>query len=194
MLKLVTLLLTVLIVFAGAVVAQEAAAAGETITFGNPKAEHRVEVFYDLQCGACAPFHLNLKQIAERYPTRVFVIVRHFPLPVHDRAFMASSVAEAAKKQGKGVEMVDLLLQEQSKWSTAQRSFPMILKYATSLGLDIKKFQKDITSDETILFVLRDISRARRLEVTATPTAFLNGKQLTQTESSELEKIISKGN
>ena len=194
MLKRVTLLSIILLLFAGLVIAQETAAPGETITFGNPKAQNRVEVFYDLQCTACAPFHMSLKQIVERNPEAVFVIVRHFPLPLHDRAFMASSVAEAAKKQGKGIEMVDLLLQEQSKWSTAQRSFPMIQKYATSLGLDLKKFQKDISSDETILFVLRDISRARRLEVTSTPTAFLNGKQLTFAESQQLEKIISKGN
>lgn len=194
MLKRITLLFIVLVLFGGLVPAQEIAATVETITFGNPKAENRVEVFYDLQCGACAPFHLSLKQIVQRNPRGVFVIVRHFPLPVHDRAFMASSVAEAAKKQGKGIEMVDLLLQEQSKWSTAQRSFPMIQKYATSLGLDIKRFQKDISSDETILFVLRDMSRGRRLEVASTPTAFLNGKQLTFAESQDLEKIISKGN
>ena len=186
---------TLLVLFE--VVAGQQSAAKEAdlaLSFGNPKAENRIEVFYDFQCGSCATFHASLRRLVERFPERAFVIVRHFPLPLHDRAFMASSVVEAAKRQGKGMEMVDLLLQEQSKWSTAARSFPLISKYATQVGLDLKRFQKDLTSDDVILFVLRDHSRGKRLEVDSTPTGFLNGRKLTYPELLELEEFISKGN
>ena len=191
-----TLAVFTLLVLCGVMAGQQAATkeGDVALSFGDPKAENRIEVFYDFQCGSCAAIHPNLKRLVERFPQRAFVIVRHFPLPLHDRAFMASSVVEAAKRQGKGMEMVDLLLQEQSKWSTAAKSFPLISKYATQVGLDLKRFQKDLTSDEVILFVLRDHSRGKRLGVDATPTAFLNGRKLKFPELSELEELISKGN
>ena len=191
-----TLSVFTLLVLFGAVAGQQPATkeADLALSFGNPKAENRIEVFYDFQCGSCASFHTNLKKLVERFPQRVFVIVRHFPLPLHDRAFMASSVVEAAKRQGKGMEMAELLLQEQPNWSTATKSFPLISKYAAQVGLDLKRFQKDLTSDEVILFVLRDHSRGKGLAVDATPTGFLNGRKLTYPELFDLEELISKGN
>ena len=91
--------------------------------------------------------------------------------------------------------MVDVLLQEQTKWSGhGAKYLPLIYKYAAQVGLDLKRLQKDMTSDEVILFVLRDHTRGKRLEVDSTPTAFLNGKKLSVPELSDIEGIISKGN
>lgn len=195
MLTRITIVILLVSAFASTVAAQYAVVgASPALTVGNPKAEHRIEAFYDLQCGSCVKFHENLKKVIARYPDKVFVVFRHFPLQMHDQAFMASSVVEAAKRQGKGIEMIDLLLSEQDKWSSNARPFQIILGYADRLGLDRNKFRTDVTSDDVIRSVVLDMNRGKRLEVSYTPSVFLNGHLLSFPDSLELEKFISKGN
>jgi len=192
MLVRATIPIILLFLFLSAIAAQEPASPAMSI--GNPEAENRIEVFYDLQCPSCVNFHEKLKTFAERFPEKVFVIIRHYPLPMHDKAFMASSVAEAARRQGKGLEMVTLLLEEQSNWSTSDKPFPIMFGYAKQLGLDIKRFRADLLSDDVARVVLLDIHRGKSLRVDRTPSTFLNGKLLSFPDSLDLEKIISKGN
>ena len=164
------------------------------LTLGDPRAEFRIEVFYDLECRSCVSFHQKLMKAIDRYPSKVFVVFRHFPLPMHDKAFMASSVVEAARKQGKGMEMIELLFEEQSKWSGSSEPYQLIFGYVKKLGLDRKRFTADVMSDEVARTVIRDMNRARRYGVQYTPATFLNGKLVDYVDSLELEKLISKGN
>lgn len=191
-----TIILGGFLLFSFWTIAAQPSASGvsATLSFGDPKAEYRIEVFYDLQCPTCASYHATLKNVIERFPQKVFVIVRHFPLPMHDQAFMASSAVEAANKQGKGVEMMDLLLEEQSKWSVSPRPFQLVLGYAKRLGIETKKFQDDVTSEDVARTVILDMNRAKRLGVGSTPSVFLNGKLMEYAESLQLEEIIAKGN
>ena len=176
------------------ITAQESTKAS-AITFGNPKGENRIEVFYDLQCKACASFHEDLKKVADRFPEKVFVIIRHFPLPTHAQAFMASTVAEAANRQGKGLEMIEFLLKTQEQWSTSETPFTLIYQQAEKLGLDIERFRADVKSDDVARAVVLDLNRAKKLGLDSTPSTLLNGKLLTYAEAKwQLEEIISKGN
>lgn len=186
--------LTALLLFVSTWTAAAQAPAVSVLTVGDPKAQYRIEAFYDLQCESCATFHQGLKRVMERFPEKVFVIFRHYPLAVHHQAFMASSAAEAARRQGKGLEMIEALLDGQSKWSTNPRPFQVVLGYATKLGLDRNRFTTDLRSDDVARTVVLDINRGKLLKVGATPTVFLNGKEMPYVEALELEKIISKGN
>jgi predicted DsbA family dithiol-disulfide isomerase len=113
---------------------------------------------------------------------------------MHDNAFMASTVVEAARRQGKGVEMVDLLLQEQSRWSVSADPFPIMFGYAKQLGLDAKIFRTDLLGNEVARDVLVDMDRGKRLRLSYVPSTFLNGKLLGFVDSLDLENVISKGN
>lgn len=170
------------------------AGASPVLTFGDPKAPNRIEAFYDFQCGECVHFHESVKKLMARHPDTVFVIFRHFPLSTHSQAFMASSVVEAAKRQGKGIEMIGLLLDEQSRWSTSPQPFQVILEFAGRLKLDIPRFRNDVNSDDVVRSVVLDMSRGKRLGVTAIPAVYLNDRLLTFPEAAELEQTISKGN
>jgi protein-disulfide isomerase len=193
MVKRLTFIALLILVSTWAVVAQQATT-GSVLTVGDPKARYRIEAFYDLQCGSCATFHQELKRVMDRFPEKVFVIFRHYPLAIHDQAFMASSAAEAARRQGKGLEMIDALLDGQSKWSASPRPFQVVLGYAIKLGLDRNRFTTDLRSDEVARTVVLDINRGKLLKVASTPTVYLNGKELPYAEALELEEIISKGN
>ncbi len=187
---------TILLILASTwwVVAQQGAPeASSVLTVGDPRSPYRIEVFYDLQCASCVSFHQKLKKVMDRFPEKVFVVFRHFPLSMHDNAFMASSVADAARRQGKGLEMIELLLNKQASWSTRTQPYQVIFGYVEKLGLDKSRFIKDVMSDDVARTVILDMNRARRLDVMSTPTVFLNGKLLSFVDSLELEEFISKG-
>ena len=190
----VTLVLLILGSIWPAVAQQRPSTGGSVLTVGDPRAANRIEVFYDLQCSTCASFHSTLKGVIDRHRDKVFVIFRHFPLEIHANAFMASSVAEAARRQGKGLEMIELLLDEQTRWSTSAQPYRLIFGYVDKLGLDRKRFKEDVISDDVIRTVVLDMNRAKKLAVASTPTVFLNGKLLNYSESLALESAISKGN
>ena len=67
---------------------------------GSQNASVTVEEFADFQCPSCGATHPVMKQIQSMYGPRIKFIFRHFPLPMHDKAYDASVAAEAAGMQG----------------------------------------------------------------------------------------------
>src|SRR5689334_1135596 len=71
------------------------------IQFINPGAPFRIEVFVDYQCPACADYYARLKSVETKYPEKVSIIYRHYPLQMHDKAMIAAKAVESANAQGK---------------------------------------------------------------------------------------------
>jgi protein-disulfide isomerase len=169
--------------------------ASPPITIGLPDAPFKLEVFYDMQCPSCGAFHPQLKAALEKYPNKIYVTFRHFPLSmVHDKSFMASLAVEAANQQGKGYQMIDMLLSKQSEWSYTAKYQDILIRYAAELQLDVPKFRGDWLGSRMIGPVITDMERARSLNLGWTPGVYLNGKLLSFPESLEIENIISNGN
>jgi protein-disulfide isomerase len=160
--------------------------------FGNPNAKYKIEVFVDFQCPTCATFNKKLNALKEKYPDDILIIFRNFPLTVHDKAFLAAKVAESAGKQDKFWEMYNLLLQNQEKWSKSNSAESIFVKYAKKLHLDIRVFKADLESEEVTKRINLDLARTRFLKLNSTPTVFINGKELSFEEQSNIEEIISK--
>lgn len=159
---------------------------------GNPNAFAKIEVFYDLQCASCAAYHPTLKSIEGKFGDKILATFRHFPmnLPTHDKAFLAARVVEAANVQGKGRQMLDMVLANQKKWTADPRAESMFFGYALTLRLNMQLFRKDFESEKTLHRIVDDLVLVKQLNLTATPTVFLNGKQLTFVEAIEIETKI----
>jgi protein-disulfide isomerase len=166
----------------------------QPIRIGRPDAPFKLEVFYDLQCPSCGDFHPKLKAAFEKYPDKMFITFRHFPLMMHDKSFMASMAVAAAQQQGKGYEMMNTLLSNQSEWSNTTKYRDMIFIYAAKLGMDVPKFRKDWFGSQLIGHVITDMERAKSMGVNWTPCVFLNGKELNYSDALGIENIISNGN
>jgi len=167
--------------------------ANDPLHFGNPDAQIKVEVFIDLQCPACADYNERLRAVEEKYPKKVQIIFRHFPLAMHDKAMIAARAVEAANEQGKGLQMTDLMFANQKLWSDDPK-VKMFAGYARRLGLDLDRFSRNFDSEAILNRVQQDIARARSLKLNSTPTVFIDGKELTYPEALEIEKIVSEGN
>lgn len=134
----------------------------------------------DYQCPSCGGAYPNLKTLLPDYPEVTFVF-RNFPLTsIHPNARAAAAVAEAAGLQGKYWEMHDLLYEKQNDWSSldASQRTSVFQGYARELGLDMDKYDVDVVSQPVTQKINFDIALGKSVDVSATPTFFLDGKKL----------------
>lgn len=143
---------------------------------GSPTASVTLEEFADFQCGGCAATHPVLKEIQSIYGSKIKFVYRHFPLPSHDKAYDAAIAAEAAGMQGKFWAMQDQLFSNQTAWVTGSNNKQLWAQYAQNIGLDVERWQNDMIGMAAKNRVDQDIARARGLNVSSTPSAFVNGQ------------------
>jgi protein-disulfide isomerase len=152
----------------------------------------KLEVYYDLQCGACATFHKKLRSAETRFGKDLSVTFRLIAInpSLHKQALMAARAVLAAHVQGKGADMLDLILAKQKSWSGSKRAEFLFSDYADQLKIDRVRFRNDFESDAVIEQIFGDMQRAKNIHVVYTPSIFLNGRLLTFAETEELEKVI----
>ncbi|HKP67980.1 MAG TPA: thioredoxin domain-containing protein [Pyrinomonadaceae bacterium] len=145
---------------------------------GSQTASVTVEEFADFQCSACAATHPVMKEIQSTYGSKIRFTFRNYPLPMHDKSYDAATVAEAAGLQGKFWAMQDQLFSNQQSWASAPNYREIWSGYAEKIGLDIAKFQSDVAGLAAKSRVDQDISRAKAMNVSSTPTIFINGQSI----------------
>ncbi|HVG34516.1 MAG TPA: thioredoxin domain-containing protein [Pyrinomonadaceae bacterium] len=151
---------------------------------GSNEAIVTIEEFADFQCPPCRRLHPELKQIEAEYGSKLRVIFRHLPLSMHEHAEAAARASEAAGLQNRFWEMHDLLFERQRQWSEAGDVRSVFIDYAREIGLDVERFKKDMDGAEVGARVDSDKRRAQSVEITGTPTLFLNGREIAAEEMS----------
>lgn len=133
--------------------------------------------FSDIQCPACKatePIAVELRKTAG-----VKFVYRHFPLiTVHKNAWKGARALEAARLLDKGWEMMEMMFDKQTEWSDLGSPEDTFAKYAVSLGLDEKAFNDKQVGEETDKLVGEDSSLGSRIQLSGTPTFFVNGEQV----------------
>jgi diadenylate cyclase len=129
----------------------------------------------DYECPYCGEANPLLKELQERVGEQVRFVFRHFPLDtVHPRARRAAQAAEAAASQGRFWEMHDLLYERQDELGEED-----LMRYAAELGLDLRRFEEDLTNDHHAWRIEEDRLGGDRAGVRGTPTLFVNGVRYT---------------
>lgn len=166
--------------------------------FGKKDSKVVLIEYGDFQCPGCGSAHPLVKSVSEKYEGQLAFVFRNFPLTnIHPNARAAAAAAETAGKQGKYWEFHNTLFENQDSWSSASTNMrtSTFANYADQVGLDRTKFT-NMLADESALINKKinfDIALGRKLNVTGTPTFFLNGKKLADTEFNtveSLEKVI----
>ena len=125
----------------------------------------------DFECPNCKQAAPAAKMLLERFPGRVRLVWRHFPLEeVHPHALGAALASEVAAGQGKFWPMHDLLFENQRHLKP-----PQLRRYAEQLELDMVRYDGDMGDTVYLQRVREDIEGGTRSGVRATPTFFLNG-------------------
>jgi protein-disulfide isomerase len=152
---------------------------------GERDAAVTLEEFGDFQCPPCGTLSPIIDEIERTYHSRLRIVFREFPLPMHTHAAEAAYTAEAAGLQGRFWEMHDLLYREQAVWSKATDVKTIFNSYVGMLGLDAGRFQADVQSAAVKERVERDHRDGMDRGVKSTPTVFINNRML---EPSSLNK------
>lgn len=134
--------------------------------------------FGDYQCPACGAAYPITKHMLSDYSGRINFVFRNFPLPQHQYAQLAAEVAEEAGDQGKFWQMHDKLYETQNDWANSNQPLDLFIGYAKDLGLNITKFQADVTANKFSSRLRNDQNDGNSLGINQTPTFFINGQEL----------------
>jgi protein-disulfide isomerase len=126
-----------------------------------------------------------LRQVLEKYPNDVKLVVKHFPLPMHVYARKAAIAALAAGRQGRFWEIHEKLFANQKDLSDAK-----VEAIAQELGLNMEQFNKDLKDSAIASLIDRDINNGREANVQGTPTIFVSGKLLNQRSLQGFQQAI----
>lgn len=154
---------------------------------GDPNAAVTVVQFTDFECTNCAQQFQTLQKLIAEYGNRVRLVIRDFPLAQHENAIKAAEAAEAAREQGRYWEYIDLLYQNQSALQVDK-----LKEYATSVGLDRKKFDAALDSGRFNGKVQRDIADGSKIGVGTTPVLFVNGRRVADNSEAGLRTAINR--
>jgi protein-disulfide isomerase len=162
---------------------------------GDGQAPVTIVEYTDFQCPACGAYYPLIKQLTDELGSKVRLVIRHYPLiQIHKNALGAARASEAAGRQGKFWEMYDQLFTTQDEWSNAEDPTKSIFpSYAGKIGLDVEKFRQDMADPSLDDKINQDRQSGNDLEITGTPTFFLNGKKLTNPRSiEEFRSVVEK--
>ena len=142
---------------------------------GEKAAPVTVTMFSDFQCPFCAQAITIVDEALKQYkPTEVKFVMKQFPLrQIHPNAEPAAEAALAAGKQGKFWEMHDEL------YKNGRNLSPETIKgIAEKIGLDMKKWEADRSSDDVKKQIDGELELGQKVDVRGTPSIFVNGKVL----------------
>lgn len=150
--------------------------------------------YADFECPACKAYYPVVKQLMSDFKGKVNFVYRYFPLEtIHPNAKLSAQAGYAASLQGKFWQMHDKLFDTQDSWATLPDPTNTFVGYAKDLGLNTAQFQKDMTAQSTADFVQNAYNADVNMGLNATPTFFLNGKQITSPQSYQAFKdLLSK--
>ena len=147
------------------------------VRLGDADAPVTIMDFSDYQCPACRAFATQSKPFLEMEfieSGQANLVFYDFPLPSFPHSFLAARAARCAGDQGAYWSFHDQLFRAQMEWSGRSDPFSTFVGYAESLGLDRSEFRSCLGSDRHADVVSANIELGRRLNVTGTPTIFLD--------------------
>jgi len=137
---------------------------------GNKDAKYTLVEFSDFECPYCSKGNDFVKQVLKKFPKKVKVVFKHFPLPFHKNAKAASVASICAHKQGKFETFHNRLFENQTKLS--EKDF---IALATELKLNLDNFKKCLKDPAVSAKVNQDLKDGQEIGVQGTPTMYLNG-------------------
>lgn len=151
-------------------------AASKEITLGSEKAPVTLIEYGSLTCDNCIRFHRNVfPRIKKQYidSGTVRFIYRHFP--TSDAAVRGAIASQCAGE--KSYEMLDDLYSTTADWYRADNRDSVFVQKASSLGLNSEAYLSCLSDPKNLDEIKNQQQAAKQnLDVTGTPTFFINGK------------------
>jgi protein-disulfide isomerase len=125
------------------------------------------------------------EQLLMKYPDKVKLVYKNYPLPSHKYAAKAAMAALAAGRQGKFWEFHDELYKNYNRLNDQK-----VQEIALQLGLDETKFNQDKRSSQLAALIRQDWEDGKQIGIRGTPTLFINGKKIKNRSIKNMEALI----
>ena len=156
---------------------------------GSPTAKVEIVEFFDPACDTCKAFHPKVKQLMDDHPGKIRLYERYAPF--HKGSDSVVKILAAAHMQGKFWQTLEAVFAAQSSWAPHHRPQPdLVWNYIGGVGLDMERLRQDINSPVMDKIVRQDLDDAQKLNVTATPEFFVNGKPLPSWGWEQLQSLV----
>jgi predicted DsbA family dithiol-disulfide isomerase len=157
---------------------------------GDPNAPITMVEFADFECPVCRNLHEALKGILASYP-QVRLIFKDFPLEQHPWARTASLAGRCAFNQDPNAfwKMYDLIYDNQEVISP-ENSYNKFTDYAAQIGLNADNFKSCMASPEASAAVEANRVNGVALDVTSTPTLFIDGRRVVGADPLVIEQNL----
>jgi protein-disulfide isomerase len=146
---------------------------------GKEDAPVTVIEYSSMTCPHCSTFHKGtLPDLKKKYVDtgKVRYILREFPL---DNLAAAGAMLARCASDEKYYPLVGTLYKNQEKWAFAKKPLDELEKIAKQAGFSSQAF-KDCLSNQEVLngLMAKREHASKELDVSSTPTFFINGKKL----------------
>lgn len=139
---------------------------------GPANARVTIVEFSDFQCPYCSVAAPEILSLVDKFPGKVKVVFKQFPLDMHKRARFAAEASLAANAQGKFWQLHDLMFAH-----FRQLTRENILQWAGQAGIDRERFVADLDAHRYAPKVEKELNEGMNAGVMGTPTFFINGKR-----------------
>jgi protein-disulfide isomerase len=138
----------------------------------------------DYECPYCGQAYPIIKEVQEQLGNKLRFVFRNFPLTeIHPHAEHAAEAAEAAAVQNRFWEMHDYIYEHQQALDDKHLG-----KYADNLGLNLAKFNNEMSSHVHAGRIREDFLSGIHSGVNGTPTFYING--IRYNDSWDLETLL----
>jgi protein-disulfide isomerase len=161
---------------------------GDSPTLGPADAPITLVEIGDFQCPYTRASQPHLKQILARYPNKVRLVWKDFPLAAHGQADDASQLAREVRRQ-RG---------DEAFWKAYDRLFalapqlgrPRLEGLAVELRLDVAQAKAALETGRYRAEIDRDIDTAVAAGADGVPWFFVNGRLASEGDGPELDQVI----
>lgn len=158
-------------------------------SIGNKDAKVHLVEFMDPACETCAQFHPFIKDIMMKNEGKIRLTLRYATF--HEGSDVVVKMLEAAGKQGKYIEALEMMFMTQRYWASHHHPKPeLLLEFLPKLGLDMEKLTQDMKDPALDKLIAQDMADAKVLGASKTPSYFVNGKPLQTFGYEPLKKLI----
>ncbi len=160
---------------------------------GDAKAPVTLVEYSDFECPVCRNLHDVLRGMLPNYAGKIRVVFKDFPIEqIHPWARTAAIAGRCAYQQDPKAfwKMYDFIYDNQDVIS-AENAWIKMTDYAGQSGLNLDTFKSCMASPEPGDAVNASRANGQQLEVTSTPTIFVNGRRIVGADPHLLEQYIN---
>jgi protein-disulfide isomerase len=165
---------------------------GNSPSIGPANAKITLIEYADFECPSCRQLDRVLRDLLPKHP-EVRLVYKDFPLAtIHPWAMTASIAGQCARQQNPASfwKIHDIIFDAQDV-ITPSNVWDKMSDFAVQLGLNVETFRACLANPETTHEIEKSMTEGRDLNITGTPTIFVNGRRIVGPDEALIEQYIT---